>query len=84
MSSVTSSSLGAAANMHIDTYLRPLTFRKVDIATGVLMHQQRCDPLRAHQALNEMASTVGRSVEEVADVVVHASTLGLRVEPHRV
>ena len=69
--------------MRIETYLRPLTFRTVDIATGVLMHQLRCDHRRAHLALDEIASTVGRSVQDVADVVVRASALGLRVEPHR-
>lgn len=50
--------------------------RSIDIAMGVLMHQQTCTAEAAGVRLHRMAAHAGRPVEQVADLVVSAAEIG--------
>jgi|UPI000478FBDD AmiR/NasT family two-component response regulator len=53
---------------------------RVEIATGVLMHQHGDDSRAARSTLEKMAFRSGKPLDGVADVVIGAAEMGCELE----
>ena len=69
--------------MPTDVSVLEAQWRIFDMATGVVMYQLGCRPPEAQAYLRERALSLGKPVQDFADVVVRAAEIGCRVEPHR-
>ncbi len=60
----------------------PLTdpLERVEVATGVLMHQLRADAPAARARLRKMAARGGAPVEGVAALVIGSAEIGCQLE----